>query len=112
MVLLSCSQHFVCKMRSEKLAPGFRLDCFLQQGEAWRCSSFAVPSKFLSFVQTEFHIFERYRFAFSIRPECQFTGEMRLTADLINSSLSYLNPNKERELDLRGAFLERADTTL
>ncbi|TKA62201.1 U2 small nuclear ribonucleoprotein A' [Cryomyces minteri] len=27
---------------------------------------------------------------------------MRLTADLINSSLSYLNPLKERELDLRG----------
>ena len=31
---------------------------------------------------------------------------MRLTADLINSSLSYLNPLKERELDLRGAFRE------
>jgi len=29
---------------------------------------------------------------------------MRLTADLINNSLSYLNPLKERELDLRGAF--------
>lgn len=28
---------------------------------------------------------------------------MRLTADLINTSLSYLNPLKERELDLRGA---------
>ncbi|KAI9852319.1 MAG: U2 snRNP complex subunit [Thelocarpon superellum] len=27
---------------------------------------------------------------------------MRLTADLIHSSLSYLNPLKERELDLRG----------
>ncbi|EFX02898.1 small nuclear ribonucleoprotein a [Grosmannia clavigera kw1407] len=27
---------------------------------------------------------------------------MRLTADLINASLSYLNPLKERELDLRG----------
>jgi len=27
---------------------------------------------------------------------------MRLTADLIQSSLSYLNPLKERELDLRG----------
>ena len=27
---------------------------------------------------------------------------MRLTADLISSSLSYLNPLKERELDLRG----------
>jgi U2 small nuclear ribonucleoprotein A' len=34
---------------------------------------------------------------------------MRLTADLINNSLSYLNPLKERELDLRGA-LKRADT--
>jgi U2 small nuclear ribonucleoprotein A' len=29
---------------------------------------------------------------------------MRLTAELIQSSLSYLNPLKERELDLRGAF--------
>jgi len=27
---------------------------------------------------------------------------MRLTTDLINHSLSYLNPLKERELDLRG----------
>ena len=27
---------------------------------------------------------------------------MRLTAKLINNSLSYLNPLKERELDLRG----------
>lgn len=38
---------------------------------------------------------------------------MRLTPDLINTSLSYLNPLKERELDLRGAFqLKRTDTTL
>lgn len=29
---------------------------------------------------------------------------MRLNAELINNSLSYLNPLKERELDLRGAF--------
>jgi U2 small nuclear ribonucleoprotein A' len=29
---------------------------------------------------------------------------VRLTADLIQNSLSYLNPLKERELDLRGAF--------
>ena len=29
---------------------------------------------------------------------------MRLTAELIQSSLSYLNPLKERELDLRGTF--------
>ena len=29
---------------------------------------------------------------------------MRLTAELIEQSLSYLNPLKERELDLRGAF--------
>jgi len=36
---------------------------------------------------------------------------MRLTADLINNSLSYLNPLKERELDLRGTS-QRADTTL
>ncbi|PQE26293.1 U2 small nuclear ribonucleo A protein [Rutstroemia sp. NJR-2017a BBW] len=27
---------------------------------------------------------------------------MRLTAELIQNSLSYLNPLKERELDLRG----------
>lgn len=27
---------------------------------------------------------------------------MRLTAELINNSLSYLNPLNERELDLRG----------
>lgn len=35
---------------------------------------------------------------------------MRLTADLIRDSLSYLNPIKERELDLRGAShgMERA----
>jgi U2 small nuclear ribonucleoprotein A' len=37
---------------------------------------------------------------------------MRLTADLIHQSLSYLNPLKEREIDLRGAFLKRADTAL
>ena len=30
--------------------------------------------------------------------------KMRLTAELIQSSLSYLNPLKERELDLRGAY--------
>jgi hypothetical protein len=29
---------------------------------------------------------------------------MRLTAELIKDSLSYLNALKERELDLRGAF--------
>jgi len=29
---------------------------------------------------------------------------VRLTAELIQNSLSYLNPLKERELDLRGAF--------
>jgi U2 small nuclear ribonucleoprotein A' len=38
---------------------------------------------------------------------------MRLTADLIQSSLSYLNPLKERELDLRGAYRWKGhDTTL
>ena len=31
-----------------------------------------------------------------------FLANMRLTAELINNSLSYLNPLKERELDLRG----------
>ena len=39
---------------------------------------------------------------------------MRLTTDLIQSSLSYLNPLKERELDLRGVSptrLKRTDTT-
>ena len=35
---------------------------------------------------------------------------MRLTADLIQNSLSYLNPLNDRELDLRGALLKRADT--
>jgi len=34
---------------------------------------------------------------------------MRLTAELIRDSLSYLNPLKERELDLRGAFPKRAE---
>ena len=44
-------------------------------------------------------------------PYAAFT--MRLTAELIQNSLSYLNPLKERELDLRGAYkLKRADTTL
>lgn len=32
------------------------------------------------------------------------TASMRLTSELIQSSLSYLNPLKERELDLRGAY--------
>lgn len=36
---------------------------------------------------------------------------MRLTTDLINNSLSFINCLTERELDLRGA-LERTDTTL
>jgi hypothetical protein len=36
---------------------------------------------------------------------------MRLTTELIKDSLSYLNPLKERELDLRGAFLKRTDAT-
>jgi hypothetical protein len=53
---------------------------------------------------------EQQPFVFGL--SAQPAEKMRLTADLINSSLSYLNPNKERELDLRGAFLERADTTL
>src|SRR5438128_2042970 len=112
MVLLSCPQHWVCKLWSEKLAPGFSAGLLFATGEAWRCPKFVNFGNSFSFGQTEFHIFQRHRFAFAIRPERQFTGEMRLTADLINSSLSYLNPNKERELDLRGAFLKRADTTL
>lgn len=33
---------------------------------------------------------------------------MRLTADLINGSLSYLNALKERELDLRGVCYKAA----
>lgn len=41
---------------------------------------------------------------------------MRLTVELIQNSLSYINPLKDRELDLRGAFhtqcLKRTDTTL
>lgn len=51
----------------------------------------------------------------SIGPEheVQYLATMRLTVDLINNSLSYLNPLKERELDLRGAYrLKGADTTL
>ena len=36
---------------------------------------------------------------------------MRLTTDLINNSLSFINCLQERELDLRGA-LKRTDTTL
>ena len=32
---------------------------------------------------------------------------MRLTAELINNSLSYLNPLKEREIDLRGTKMPR-----
>jgi hypothetical protein len=39
------------------------------------------------------------------------TAIMRLTTDVINNSLSFINPVQERELDLRGA-LKRADTTL
>ena len=47
-------------------------------------------------------------------PSRRPAGTMRLTAELIQTSLSYLNPLKERELDLRGASdkLKRADTTL
>lgn len=30
---------------------------------------------------------------------------MRLTAELVHNSLSYLNPLKERELDLRGTTI-------
>lgn len=42
---------------------------------------------------------------------------MRLTVELIQNSLSYINPLKDRELDLRGAFeyyttcLKRTGTT-
>jgi hypothetical protein len=59
-----------------------------------------------------FHKSEGQTSTFHTAPYQLPAGKMRLTADLINSSLSYLNPNKERELDLRGAFLKRADTTL
>jgi hypothetical protein len=31
---------------------------------------------------------------------------MRLTVELIQNSLSYINPLKERELDLRGALYQ------
>lgn len=40
---------------------------------------------------------------------------MRLTVDLVQKSLSYLNPIKERELNLRGIAFpaqKRADITL
>jgi U2 small nuclear ribonucleoprotein A' len=36
---------------------------------------------------------------------------MRLTTELINNSLSFINCLTERELDLRGAW-KRADATL
>lgn len=35
-------------------------------------------------------------------PQHSSTCTMRLTTELLTSSLSYLNPLKERELDLRG----------
>ena len=35
-------------------------------------------------------------------PASQLTCTMRLTVELIENSLSYINPLKERELDLRG----------
>lgn len=35
-------------------------------------------------------------------PASQLTYAMRLTVELIENSLSYINPLKERELDLRG----------
>ena len=41
----------------------------------------------------------------------QYTAKMRLTTDLINNSLSFINCLTERELDLRGA-LKGTDTTL
>lgn len=37
---------------------------------------------------------------------------MRLTAELINTSLSYLNPLNERELDLRGKPPQNAESPL
>lgn len=46
----------------------------------------------------------------TIRPRVT-TANMRLTTDLINNSLSFINCLTERELDLRGT-LERTDTTL
>jgi hypothetical protein len=49
-------------------------------------------------------------------PPSKSTGRklytMRLTADLIQSSLSYLNPLKERELDLRGAYFAEKNMIL
>jgi hypothetical protein len=80
--------------------------------EAWRRPKFRVLSKFLYLFKLNFTSSKDIDLPFAIRLERWFISEMRLTADLINSSLSYLNPNKERELDLRGAFLKRADTTL
>src|SRR5437762_5604674 len=76
---------------------------------AFSCKLLVVPDT----LQPEtFHKSEGQISAFHTSPYQLPAGKMRLTADLINSSLSYLNPNKERELDLRGAFLKRADTTL
>lgn len=51
----------------------------------------------------------------SLEPGLRESPTMRLTVELIHNSLSYLNPLKERELDLRGAYfamLKRTDATL
>ena len=52
----------------------------------------------------------RFLFTSSVRRPFKFTT-MRLTTELINSSLSFINCITEREVDLRGTS-KRADTTL
>lgn len=46
-----------------------------------------------------------------LRALLDYIAGMRLTTDLINGSLSFINCLTERELDLRGA-LKRTDATL
>lgn len=41
---------------------------------------------------------------FNLRPRHNHAAKMRLTTDLINNSLSFINCLTERELDLRGAY--------
>ena len=55
-----------------------------------------LPSRFVFIIRT--HLSR----SFLPDPSSNRVFKMRLTAELINNSLSYLNPLNERELDLRG----------
>lgn len=66
---------------------------------AWFALLPAFRSRNLVFVHSQSFVTHRHA-------DVNYTNihpTMRLTNDLINNSLSYLNPLKERELDLRGA---------